>query len=107
MFQRVPGRSDICAFNGPMARLITSNVQLDLFHYEVTDDGLLIDREMEYYDENAMVHKHSDIFPLMRCMYGGVEVRCPKKPRKFLEIAYGKDVMKPNWKCNNTKWIKN
>ena len=35
-----------------MARLILRNIHLDIFYYEHTDDGLLIDREMEYYDEN-------------------------------------------------------
>lgn len=90
-----------------MARLILRNIHLDIFYYEHTDDGLLIDREMEYYDENAMVHNYSDIFPLKRCMYGGVEVTCPKYPLKFLEKVYGKNVIEPPWKCKNKTWVKN
>ena len=89
-----------------MARLILGQVHLDIFHYEHTEDGLLIDREMEYYDETAMTHNYSDIFPLKRCMYGGVEVKCPKYSRKFLKKVYGKDVMKPLWKCKNGTWEK-
>ena len=104
--QRVSTRSDLCAFNGPMARLFIGNTYLDIYHYEVTDDGLLVDREMEYYDQNAMTHNYSDIFPLKRCMFIGVEVRCPRNPTKFLQIAYGGDVMKPDRKCSNSEWIK-
>ena len=90
-----------------MARLILNNVQLDIFHYEHNDeDGLIVDREMEYYDKEAMNHKYLDIFPLKRCMYGGVEVRCPNNPEKFLQIVYGKDVMMPNYKCVHSKWVK-
>ena len=90
-----------------MARLFTSNdVPMDIYHYEVTDDGLLVDREMEYYNEGAMIHNYSDIFPLKRCMYGGRELRCPRNPLKFLQIAYGGDVTRPEWKCSNYRWIK-
>ena len=43
-----------------MARLILGNVWLDIFYYEHTEDGLLIDREKEYYDESQMYHNFSD-----------------------------------------------
>ena len=87
-----------------MARLILGNVWLDIFYYEHTQDGLLIDREKEYYDESQMYHNFSDVFPLKRCMLSGVEVKCPHDPLKFLEIIYGQNVMKPSKKCKNGKW---
>ena len=85
--QVVSSQTDDCAFNGPMARLIRGNCRLDIFYYELTDDGLLVDREMEYYDENGINHEYSDVFTLKRCMYGGVETTCPRNPKKFLEIV--------------------
>ena len=98
--------TDQCSFNGPMARVITNNRHLDIYNYEVLDDRLVIDREMEYYDKDAMNHEYSDVFPLKRCMYGGVELKCPQNPKKFLDVAYGRDVMVPNKKCINSKWVK-
>ena len=88
-----------------MARLLKGYGQLDIYYYELTDDGLLVDREMEYYDANAMMHEYSDVFPLKRCMYGGVEMKCPRSPKTFLEIEYGEDVMLSNRKCVNSKWV--
>ena len=93
-----------------MARLLLGEdiwTWLDIFYYEHTEDGMLIDREMEYYDETAMTHSYSDIFPLKRCMYGGVEARCPRKPLKFLKKVYGKNVLTPLWNCRNNRWENN
>ena len=89
-----------------MARLILGTHHLDIFYHEQTDDGLLIDREMEYYDENKMTHNYSDIFPLKNCMFGGVKVKCPKHPLKFLNMIYGENWMTPPWKCKNGAWVK-
>ena len=79
---------------------------MDIYNYEITVDGLVIDSEMEYYDKDAMIHPYTDIFPLKRCMYGGVEMKCPRNPKKFLETAYGQDVMHPEMKCVNSRWVR-
>ena len=90
-----------------MARLIKHNRFLDIFYYELTDDGLLIDRGMEYYDSKyGLTHEYSDVFPLKNCMLGGVKVKCPRNPKKFLDTTYRTDVTKPNLKCVNSTWIK-
>ena len=39
-------------------------------------------------------------------LIGGVEVKCPKYPLKFLDINYGQNVMMPDKKCRKGKWIK-
>ena len=88
-----------------MARLIQGTKQLDIFYYELTEDGFVIDREREYYDEFAIMHNYSDVFPLKKCMLGGVKMKCPAEPIKFLHIQYGKDVLSPNKKCVQNKWI--
>ena len=90
-----------------MARLIKSGHQLDIFDYETSEDGtMLVDHEMEYYGERyGTVHYYDDIFPLKKCMYGGVVLTCPRNPLKFLEITYGEDVLIPNRKCVNSTWI--
>ena len=89
-----------------MARLILGETFLDIYYYEHTQDGLLIDRDRARYDEAQMYHNYSDTFPLKRCMLGGVEVKCPKYPIKFLDINYGQNVVMPDMKCKNGKWIK-
>ena len=99
--------TDDCAFNGPMARLIKGGRHLDIFDYETNEDGtMLIDHEMEYYgDTYGVFHKYDDIFPLKKCMLGGVVLTCPRNPLKFLEITYGKDVVIPKYRCKNSKWV--
>ena len=94
-------QTDACAFNGPMARLIKSGIHLDLFYYELNDDGtMVVDREMYLYDEHRTHHEYDDIFPLKKCMYGGVELTCPTNSLKFLDIVYGENVMVPKYKCS-------
>ena len=89
-----------------MARLIKGSRQLDIYYYELSDDGtMIVDREMDYYDENRTLHYYDDVFPLKKCMHGGVELTCPRKPLTFLEIVYGENVMIPKCKCVNSTWI--
>ena len=88
-----------------MARLIKGTHYLDIYSYELNDDGLILDHAMEYYDENKVVHLYDDVFPLKSCMFGGLELSCPSQPHKFLEIVYGKNVMIPKYKCVNSTWI--
>ena len=90
-----------------MARLIKGNSHLDIYYYEISDNGLLVDGDvaLEYSGTFGTLHEYSDVFPLKRCMYGGVEMKCPRYPKKFLEIVYGANVMKPNSKCVNLQWI--
>ena len=84
-----------------MARLIKGGPRLDLFDYETSEDGtMLVDHEYDEY-----VHYYDDIFPLKKCMLGGVVLTCPRNPLKFLETHYGKGVIIPKYKCANSTWI--
>ena len=86
-----------------MARLIKGKTWLDVYGYETSEDGTIrIDNE----EKKTNNKKHDGIFPLKKCMLGGVVLTCPRNPLKFLEIAHGKDVLKPNKKCVNSKWIR-
>ena len=96
-----------------MGRLLLRKHQIDIFHYKLAEDGFFIGREMEDYDKFAVysciysckLHKYSDIFPLKNCMLGGVKMKCPAQPKKFLRIRLGEDVMSPDKKCVQNKWI--
>ena len=50
------------------------------------------------------MHAYSDVFPLKKCMLGGIEMKCPGNPKKYLDIHYGEDVLLPHKKCVNNKW---
>ena len=91
-----------------MARLILGTHHIDIYYYELTEDGFFIDRNVDMDDVVTAIHKYSDVFPLKNCMLGGVKMKCPAEPKKFLLIVYGKrrgDVTSPNKKCVQNKWI--
>ena len=90
-----------------MARLIKGNRYLDLFHYETNEDRTwVVHRAMkEDSGKYGSLHYYHDIFPLKKCMLGGVRLMCPANPLKVLETIYGKDAVIPNHKCVNSKWI--
>ena len=91
--------TDSCSgFAGSMARLIRGTHHIDIGYYELTKDGLVNDR---YYGK---MHAYSDVFPLKKCMLGGIEMKCPGNPKKYLDIHYGEDVLLPHKKCVNNKW---
>ena len=86
--------------------MIKGDRHLDIYEYEISEDGaILVDHESEYYGGTyGTVHYCDDIFPLKRCMLGGVVLTCPKNPLQFLETTYGKDVLIPKYKCKHSNW---
>ena len=105
-FQNVSEQSDHCAFIGPMARLIKGDCHLDIFYYELRDDGSII-FDHEDYDtgEIRTIYDYDNVFPLKKCMFGGVEMTCPGNPLRFLETVYGDNVLPSQYKCVNSTWI--
>ena len=94
-----------------MARLIKSGIYLDIYYYELSDDGTMVVDPLVYdpnsmgYVQNVTAHNYDDIFPLKRCMCGGIELTCPRNSLKFIETVYDTNVMVPKYKCVNSTWI--
>ena len=106
--QNVTKYSDLCAFVNSIARLIKGKHQLDIWHFEQTDNGTLVDGYPNFYTQkNGHIHLYNDVFPLKMCVYGGVKMACPRMPMKYLKQTYGENAMIPHKRCVNSKWAKN
>ena len=91
---------DSCTFNGPLARIINGyEVYLDVWDLDHIN-GKVHDRARasHYYDIG-------DLYPLQRCMYMGLEVYCPRKPRSVFRWLYGED-MRSKYICDKGKWYR-
>ena len=83
-----------------MARLIKGRFYLDIFYYEQTGNGFLVDPYPYYYaQEDGYLHQYNDVFPLKKCMLGGVGMTCPRNTTKYLIKNFGEDFMTPEYKC--------
>ena len=92
---------DSCTFTGPFGRLIKGyELYLDIWDFERVN-GRVYDRARagHYYRE-------SDIYPLKKCLYMGLQTWCPRKPTKVFAWLYGSGKkLNSKWICRRGKWI--
>ena len=91
--------TDQCSFLEPFGRLIWRRLHIDIYDYRI-QKGRLIDPSEGYHEFD--VH---DVFPLRKCLFLGMEARCPYKSKLFLNSFYGPNLM-PNKVCINGSWVK-
>ena len=91
-----------CSFTDPTARMIFRNWHLDLYAYTTYQDTV---KYMPH--DAAFEYRKDSFFPLTRCMFMGIETRCPRKPTAVFKTHYDKDgLVKPNQICINKTWVK-
>ena len=98
--------NDECSFQEPLARLIKGRAKyLDIYPYTI-ENGLLLDPSGFW--TGGGKYAVGDMLPVRRCMFMGVETRCPNEPRAILYDLYGKTAtgLSPSWICRNKKWVK-
>jgi len=88
-----------CSFIDPNARMIYRQWHLDLYAFTSYQDVVKF-----LPHDAAFEYKKSDIFPLTRCMFMGIETRCPQKPTAILNKLYSS--LKPTRKCVNKTYVK-
>ena len=96
--QKTTNYKDQCSFIEPLGRLMRFGTHVDIYDYTVRD-GLLIDPSEGYHEL-----KIEDIFPLKKCMFLDMEMKCSNKPKVHLESFYSN--LKPNKICVNGSWVK-
>ena len=88
-----------CSFIDPTARMIFRNWHLDLYAYTYYQDTV---KFMPY--DAAYEYRKEDILPVTRCMFMGIETRCPQKPKVIFKNLYSN--IKPSLKCVNKTMVK-
>ena len=70
---------------------------MDMYH--LFDQGNIVHdfTERRYYNR-------SDVYPLVRCTYIGVQTWCPYNKKKVLEVLYG-NITKTNRVCKDGEWV--
>ena len=93
-------KPDSCTFTGPLGRMIMGYEKyLDIWDVERVN-GKVFDR----YGKGAY-YPESEIFPLKKCSYLGLEVYCPRNPKPIFDAFYGKDKDLTNrWVCRKGRW---
>ncbi|MEO0687822.1 MAG: LicD family protein, partial [Cyanobacteria bacterium J06649_11] len=88
-----------CSFVDPTARLIYRQWHMDLYAYTTYQDTVKFMPHSAAYE-----YRKVDILPVTRCMFMGIETRCPQKPTVIFKNLY--DSFKPSKICSNKTWVK-
>ena len=88
-----------CSFTDPTARMIYRNWHLDLYAFTTYQDTV---KFMPH--DAAFEYRKEDILPVTRCMFMGIETRCPQKPTAIFKNLYGS--IKPLKKCVNKSMVR-
>lgn len=99
-----------CSFSYPNARLIFRDWHLDIYAYNSTSGHQQDQTPVRFmpYDVTFEFRK-VDIFPVTRCMFMGMETRCPQNPLAVFKTLYEKsknDYLNPERICTNKTWVK-
>ena len=97
------GTWNSCSFQGPLGRLIKGYEQyLDIWDLDVLSNGSLFDRYPPGHH-----YQRSDIYPLQKCSFMGVETWCPSNPEVIFDVYYGyKEDRRSMWICKDGEWIR-
>ena len=80
------------------ARMIFRQWHMDIYAYVTYQDTV------KFIPFSApFEYRKDEIFPLTRCMFMGIETRCPKKAKAIFKNLY--DSIKPTKKCFNKTWV--
>ena len=105
--QRVQKMVDECSFCGPIARVFTKNVHIDIYNMHLKTNGsrpnYLLDEALDY--GPPQVVPVNIIFPLRICTFMGLRVLCPNNPTDYLLRKY-KYLERPHRQCVNGTWSK-
>ena len=88
-----------CSFTDPTARLIYRQWHMDLYAYTYYQDTVKFIPHSAAYE-----YRKEDILPVTRCMFMGIETRCPQKPKVIFKNLYNS--FKPTKICSNKTWVK-
>ena len=88
-----------CSFTDPSARLIYRQWHMDLYAYTYYQDTVKFIPHSAAYE-----YRKEDILPVTRCMFMGIETRCPQKPKVIFKNLYNS--FKPTKICSNKTWVK-
>ena len=86
-----------CSFTDPNARMIYRQWHMDIFAYTTYQDTV------NFIPSSTYEYRKYDIFPLTRCMFMGLETKCPQKPNVIFKKLYSD--LKPTKKCFNNTWV--
>ena len=94
----VPMKTDRCSILSPAARVILGNYNfLDVYPYVVDE------RQAEETDARF---EPQHIYPVQRCLFMGLETRCPHNASALLAAQYGSDfARKPHHVCRGGEWV--
>ena len=88
-----------CSFTDPNARMIFRQWHMDIYAYVTYQDTV---KFIPF--SAAFEYRKDEIFPLTRCMFMGIETRCPKKPKAIFKKLYNGSI-KPTKKCFSKTWV--
>ena len=94
----VPIKTDRCSILSPPARVILGNYNfLDVYPY-------VVDKRQA--EETDVRFEQQHIYPVQRCLFMGLETRCPHNATALLAAQYGsKFARKPHHVCRTGEWV--
>lgn len=93
---------DSCTFIGPFGRLIKGYEQyLDIWTFERVN-GSIFDGHVG----GGSYFLETDIFPLQKCRFMGLDTFCPRNPKVIFYSDFGQNAdLRPSLICRNGRWV--